>query len=245
MAEFFDESKLLADLEYPGWYIRIQPEYQRVMQQAEDSDEHTRRRMKEEIYGWFEQLLEDKKVPLGSSGHNFDAERKPIDMVIIHHTAEESGMRLSRLNAMHLIRIYAPYYANPTYASEEYIKGKPIYSGHFYKGEQVFWAYHWLVRKNGKAERILKDKEVGWQAGNWDVNCASVAICLDGEFRDSTPPTPMQKAAATIIRDHYSHVSPNKILGHREVNPKTDCPGSRFLKGWKLHIIEALEKGRK
>jgi|GEM_PF-2098109 len=51
----------------------------------------------------------------------------------------------------------------------------------------VFCAYHWLVYMDGTMERLLQDNEVGWHAGKWDVNCKSVAICLDDDFENLAP----------------------------------------------------------
>lgn len=38
---------------------------------------------------------------LATSGANQDAERKPIDTIVIHHTANAPGMTRERLSAMH------------------------------------------------------------------------------------------------------------------------------------------------
>ena len=241
MAEFFDEIKWREAVRQPDWYLQIIDDYKTLEKRAENSDKETRRRIKDEIYDFFEQLLVDGEIYLGSEGHNFDADRKKIGKLIIHHTAEDPGMRLNRLSAIQLIRLYVPYYANPTSEPEKYIKGKPIYSGHFYNSKQVFWAYHWIVRTDGSYERILKDEYVGWQAGNWDTNCESVGICLDGDFRgESVPGLSMLEGVATVINENYADVPKDQILGHREVNEKTECPGDKFLDGWKSQIIERV-----
>jgi len=140
---------------------------------------------------------------------------------------------------MHLIRLYAMYYSNPV-ENEKYIKGQPIFSHHFRDGEQVFYAYHWLVRMNGEVERLLPDNETGWQAGNWEVNCRSVAICLDNDFENSRPSVNVIETIAKIIKENYNHVEKARIFGHREVSPKTTCPGNSFLSDWKQEILDLI-----
>lgn len=142
---------------------------------------------------------------------------------------------------MQLVCLYATYYASPYYEREKHIKGQAIFSNHFKSGHQVFYVYQWLVRMDGKTERLLNDNEIGWQAGNWEVNCRSVAICLDNDFENSAPSDLVLSSVAELIKEKYSQVSFEKIIGHREVNPKTICPGNEFLTGWKWKLINALK----
>ena len=134
---------------------------------------------------------------------------------------------------MHLMRLYAPRYALPQRV-DAHKQGEPIYSHHFRAdGGQVFYAYHWLIRTDGSTERLLNDQEIGWQAGNWEENCRSVGICLDGDFSHSTPNAYMLEAVGTLLKTSYPQIYSGRIFGHCEVNPKTQCPGDRFLEGWK------------
>ena len=108
--------------------------------------------------------------------------------------------------------------------------GLPIWSGHFYQGRQTFMAYHYLIRKDGSYEQVLKDHEIGWQAGNWEVNCRSIALCFVDNLEQKTP-TPEAVQTAKEIISRYPEA---QIKGHREINPKTTCPGELFLGpgGW-------------
>jgi len=150
-------------------------------------------------------------------------------------------MTVERLSAVHLIRLYAGYYANPTYEGEERMKGRPIFSGHFNNGKQVFYGYHWLVRMDGSIERLLEDKNIGWHAGNWEVNCRSIGICLDNDFTDSSPSDLVVSSIVKIIKENYPQIQPQNILGHREIKPSTTCPGNTFLTDWKEKIIKNYE----
>lgn len=180
-------------------------------------------------------LLAEGKVRLGDPARdrelpNWDEDRQNIDTVVVHHTNRPGGLTNERLNAMELARLYIPRYLSDS--TDPYVKGQPIYSGHFdSKGRQVFYPYHWIIRQNGDAERLLDDNAVGWHAGNWDVNKRSVAICFDDDLANKPPTDASLETARDILRDNYQKT---QLIGHRQVNSATECPGNAFLgdDGW-------------
>ena len=237
MAKYFDEEKWIKILKQPDWYLEIIDEIRSLRELA---NKNKNPEIIEEIYQFFEKQLEDNKIALAKEGPNWDKERKPIDTIVIHHTSLPPGITWQRLSAIQLINIYATYYANPYYEEEKHLKGKPIYSGHFRNGKQVFYAYHWLIRMDGSWERLLNDDEIGWQAGNWEINCRSIAICLDNDFENSSPPDFLLESIAKLIKEKYPQVKPERIFGHLEIKPKITCPGNKFLTDWKPKLIELL-----
>ena len=177
------------------------------------------------MYSFFERYLEGELLALGTEGKDWDEERKPVDTVVIHHTKGGGGMTWQRLSAMHLLRLYARSYLSPS--TEKEIQGLPIYSNHFRYDDptqMVFYAYHWLVRANGTAERLLNDDEIGWHAGNWDINCRSVAICLDGNFENETPSLEMLDGVRNIIMTYYAHVRSDRIIPPQTRKPQNNMP---------------------
>ena len=180
----------------------------------------------------FTEMLNEGVVMLGASGPAWDDERQPIDTIIVHHTASAEPMELNRLNAIQLLRLYVPKYQNPGSDVNE-IGGLPIYSGHFdEQGKQVFYGYHWLVRRDGERERLLPDEAVGWQAGDWSVNCRSVAVCFDGDFEQGRPTDDALHSAVELVADNYGgHVASVRILGHNAI-VETICPGGEFDTHW-------------
>ena len=229
--DFFDKEKWREAVRTQSdWYRVIYPEFEAILARYEGGTLADRKMARNLVYGFFEELLDRKEVILGTEGKDWDSERKPVDTVVIHHTKGEGGITWQRLDAMHLLRLYAKSYLAPS--TEKEIKGLPVYSSHFRAGEggerMVFYAYHWLVRSDGSFERLLADDETGWQAGNWDINCRSVAICLDGDFEQTDPPAQMLEGARQIIREHYAHVAKERIIPHRKANTSTTCPGDWF-----------------
>lgn len=221
----------------PDWYLGWveSPEYRRLTEPPVGPNDTERAELKEAVLSFFEEEIREDRVALGAVGPDWDTERAPVNTVIIHHTGNPSGISLERLNAIQLLKLYAPHYAR----SPE-LCGRPIWSNHVREGRPVFWAYHWLVRSDGSYERLLEDREIGWQAGNWAVNRSSVAVCLDGNFEQLFPPAPMLYGAAELIGRWYGRVVPNRILGHGEINPSTLCPGRYFADGWKRTILHRL-----
>jgi hypothetical protein len=227
----------------PDWYLTIVPEIEDIRKDLAGKSEAEQDAAKKELYDFFELHLKNDNIALEKNFPNTDKERKPIDTIIIHHTSNPPGMSKERLSGMELVRLYAPYFYEPKIEADKWIKGRPIYSGHVRDGRQVFWPYHWFVRKNGDIERLLEDSEIGWQAGNWDINCRSVAICFDNDYENSKPSDVELKAAANIIKEHYPAVSEERIFGHREINTKTTCPSNLFLpaddrRGWKEDLLD-------
>jgi hypothetical protein len=242
MAKYFDDKKWSEVVKSANWYLQISNEWQKILKQAETEGGDSLKNAKEEVCHFFETHLANHEVSLGADGPNWDVERKPIDTIIIHHTKILAGVTWERLNALQLVRLYASYYASPSYEEDAHIKGQSIFSHHFRNNEQVFYAYHWLVRMDGQVERLLNDNEVGWHAGNWEVNCKSIAICLDNDFENSSPSDLVISSVVRLIRDNYSQVRTENIFGHREINPRTTCPSNNFLNGWKLQILDGLKK---
>jgi hypothetical protein len=194
------------------------------------------------LYEAIEALLDAGTVHLGTADPGWDSERQAIDRIVIHHTSRPPGMRASYLNAMHLLRLYVPVYNHPTAADRARVAGQQIASGHVRRSRQVFWGYHWLVRRDGTTQRLLMDWETGWHAGDWATNCRSVAICIDDDLENRMPTGTALEAIARVIRDQYSTVDPTarSLLGHREVNPRRTCPGDLFLSTWKSMLLERL-----
>lgn len=230
----------------PLWYVSVAPEIKTYLTQIEAKPEVIRDQCKSALYDFFEEHLRTSTIFLGKGLAGADAERKRIDTVVIHHTSQPPGLRPIRLSAIELIRLYVPYFANPTDPRDIDWRGQPIASGHERSGFQVFWPYHWIIRGDGTAERLLYDSEIGWHAGDWDVNRRSVGIVFDDDLESREPPEIQLRSAADLIAKRYRSVPASRIFGHREITTKTECPSRRFLAGkwgdgWKSKLLEHVK----
>ncbi len=237
----FDEQRWAEVLRQPDWYVQMADELQALRQRSEEVGGEEGRLMRRTFRDFVAERLEVGEVALADHGDNLDEQRLPVDTVVIHHTSAEPGYSLSYMNAVHLLNVYVPYYLKPSVPGEEHLQGQPIWSNHFdQQGRQTFHAYHWFVRMDGSSERLLADDQIGWQAGNWEVNRRSVAICLDNDYEQRDPERVVLEVVAGLIKEHYPQVLAERVIGHCEANPKTVCPGGGFLGGWKEQLLEML-----
>lgn len=234
----FDREYWESQFKYPDWYIRLDRDLnEKIFPIVHKKPEV--KAFRHEVYELVEELLGKGQIPLAKEGPNLDNDRKLIDTIIIHHTEEKPDIKLSKLSAIGFVRQYGLVYSeNDVYGHQ--LKGQPIWSGHFRNGQMVFFAYHWLVRPDGNAERLLEDEYIGWHSGDWKINTKSIAIALSGDYEEDTPPISQIKGVAKVIKDNYPQVSKNKILGHREVKKERTCPGAYFIKEWKNTLLNLI-----
>lgn len=232
----FDKKYWSKAIKNPDWYLELNA-FTKEAKTKLKSDSKEAKQFNKEVRDFFNEKLSKNQVALGSSGPDLDVERKQIDTIVIHHTSYNGRYRLDYLNTVQLLNIYAPYYANPTVRGEEMLKGMPLWSGHFRASKQVFWGYHWLMRMNGNFTRLLDDKQIGWHAGNWEINRRSIAICLDNDYENRDPTERVLKKLAAHIKQNYAHIDADNIIGHCEAKESTICPGGNFISSWKDQLV--------
>lgn len=242
--KYFDEDSWRRATRRPDWYIKLFPEMQDLRERWEDEDNPDADDIKQAVRGFFEAALGNGTLALGTSGPNLDAERRPIDTIVIHHTSSSPGYRLPYMNAVQLLNVYVPNFNDSTTTEDrKSLKGLPLWSNHVRNGRPVFYLYHWLMRMDGSFERLLNDDELGWHAANWDINCRSVAICLDNNYEASDPRPETLSALARFISENYPAVKTERVFGHSEVSLKgTNCPGNNFINGWKNNLLGLLRR---
>lgn len=232
----FDENIWAKLIKQPLWYLDMAKFLKQAAKaMADDSTEYIE--LRQCIRKFFEQQLTAGNVALAIDGPNLDKDRLPIDTVVIHHTSAQPGYSLAYMESVQLLNIYAHHYANNKYKDERGLKTQAIWSGHFRAGKQTFLAYHWLMRMDGSFERLLDDHQIGWQAGNWDINKRSIAICLDNDYENHDPTTEILQKLANHIKAHYPNVNSARLIGHCEARRGTICPGTNFLDGWKSNLL--------
>ncbi len=243
MARYFDEAAWTRAVRQPDWYLRLYPELHSLMKQwrARPDSPHTAQ-SKAAVLDFFEAVTRNGALRLAASGQNLDAGRQPIDTVVIHHTSSPPGYSLARLNVTQMLRVYVPYYNHPTVAGEEGLRGQLLWSNHVRDGQPVFYAYHWLLRMDGHLEHLLEDDQIGWHAGNWEINCRSVAICLDNDYAEQDPSPAVLEKLGKCIAEQYPQVALERIIGHCEVSQtRTICPGATFKTTWKRKLIDVVK----
>jgi hypothetical protein len=235
----FDEQYWGKVIQRPDWYLEFVPYTQKVHKNLGENSQEARK-FRKTIRHFFEKELEADNVALAQSGPDLDALREPVNTIVIHHSGHPN-YSLSYMNAVQLLNIYAPYYMNPTVRDERHLKGEAIWPGHFREGKPSFISYHWLMRMDGTFERLLKDEELGWHAGNWEINKQSVGICLDNDYARQDPTAKTLQKLATHIQKNYPEIKPENIIGHCEAREGTICPGTNFLDVWKPKLLAYID----
>lgn len=170
--------------------------------------------------------------------------------IVIHHTAGLPGRTWQELSRDQYESLYKKRF-KPTIPDPFIPKDTRVQSGHFRqltegpnkgKWQEVFYAYHWLIRQDGTAERLLNDDEVGWDSGNWDINMSSIAICFDGNFTDTPPNDAQLKAAAKLIAGYEHKFTIKDVVAHRDVKASTICPGDWWYHGGKEKLLDLVHQ---
>jgi hypothetical protein len=182
---------------------------------------------------------------------DWDCERQEIKYLVVHHTAtanptgtpEERRLFLTYLSELERERLYKPAFEQKDPAPRDpYRLGLPIHSSHVLDGEgETHEPYHELIFENGDlVTRLIPYRKVGekylvemigWQAGNWPINCSSIAVALVGNYESNPPPAVVLEKLDKVVAYYRKLVPTIEIRSHKEVklDPKgTACPGSWF-----------------
>lgn len=183
------------------------------------------------------------KMDKGNWYVNWDLGRKPFTTLVIHHSATNKEATAADIEKIQQERLYAPRYKSKS--KQPFVRGLPVHSAHVVNGKERFIGYHHLIYHDGKVTTELSPlKKVGeqwvidhvaWHAGNWDVNCSSVAICLIGDFSENEPPEKQLKATAGLLA-HYRTINPKVTITSHGDHTKTECPGKTW-RLWKEKIM--------
>lgn len=230
--DVFNYSYYSKILKQPDWYLKLERVFEHYFFLIPPKEERTedQTNFRKAFITLLEEKLEAGEIALGSNV-DFDSSRKNIDTVVIHHSSMDSEISLAKINAFQLINLYARTFLMK---SKDFY-GCPVTSGHYYDGNQIFIAYHYIIMPNGTMINPLKDEYIGWHCGNWDYNCRSIAICFHDDLNEREPTDAAITSALKIIKKY----KPKEILGHREILSSTICPGNKFLgeSGWKNKLV--------
>lgn len=166
---------------------------------------------------------------------DWDAERRPFDLIVIHHSATGPETKAESIDEGQRQRLYAGLYKSTN--DDPFVQGLEPHSGHVVGGKERFIGYHHLVYADGtvttELQPLIKKDDtwyvdmVGWHCGNWEANCRSLGICLVGDFTDHEPPTKQIEAAKSLIA-HYKTLMPNLQVKPHHAFVATECPGKTW-----------------
>ena len=144
--------------------------------------------------------------------------RPGTDVIVIHHTGFPGADKDSAADAIHK-----------------------------YHQEANGWAgigYHYLIRKDGMIEQGRRPPTVG--AHVWQHNQNSVGVCLAGNFDLGRPTAAQMDAVKELVawlcvKYGLDPLKKGVIVGHRDLNDDTACPGDALYR--RLDEIRAAAAG--
>lgn len=104
---------------------------------------------------------------------------------------------------------------------------------HISRGEDGL-QYHYKIDNVGEIFQCRTLTDTLWHCGNYPINRASIAICLDGYLQTNQKPTREQYKALKELLDWLCTQHPefpadqNDVFGHGEVGSSA-CPGNNLL----------------
>ena len=129
-------------------------------------------------------------------------EREETDMIVIHHTGDtDIDASAEQINEWHINKDYAAI------------------------------GYHFVIRKNGNIEKGRPDWAIGAHA--YGENQHTIGIHLSGAFNSVQPTKAQIESCAHLVAclcDEWEiPIDRKHIVGHREVNDDTSCPGDNLF----------------
>ena len=129
-------------------------------------------------------------------------EREETDMIVIHHTGDtDIDASAEQINEWHINKDYAAI------------------------------GYHFVIRKNGNIEKGRPDWAIGAHA--YGENQHTIGIHLSGAFNSVQPTKAQIESCAHLVAylcDEWEiPIDRKHIVGHREVNDDTTCPGDNLF----------------
>lgn len=139
-------------------------------------------------------------------------EREETDMIVIHHTGDtDIDASAEQINEWHINKDYAAI------------------------------GYHFVIRKDGNIEKGRPDWAIGAHA--YGENQHTIGIHLSGAFNSVQPTKAQIESCAHLVAylcDEYEiPIDREHIVGHREVNDDTSCPGENLFAKLDLIVSKA------
>ena len=75
-------------------------------------------------------------------------------------------------------------------------------------------SYHYLITPDGKVWRTRDLEDVGYHAGNWNVNLHSIGVCLVGNFEKYRPTRAQVQSLDRLVRRLRSERGISKVIPH-------------------------------
>ena len=143
-------------------------------------------------------IVGDAEVdPPGSGG-------RVVDTIVIHHTAGSASSDAERIIPA-ISRLHSRRF-----------KSMPASLG-------LTVAYHYIIMSDGAVHQTRDEGVIGYHAGNWEVNKASIGICLVGNFEEYKPTQQQIRSLDALVRRIQRERNILKIVPHSHCKATLCC----------------------
>ena len=84
-------------------------------------------------------------------------------------------------------------------------------------------AYHYLIMSDGAIHQTRDEEDIGYHAGDWEVNKTSIGICLTGNFEKHKPTRQQIQSLDRLVRRIQSERNIVKVVPHSHCKATLCC----------------------
>ena len=84
-------------------------------------------------------------------------------------------------------------------------------------------AYHYMIMSDGAIYRTRDEEDIGYHAGDWEVNKVSVGICLVGNFEEHKPTRQQIQSLDRLVRQLQQERNIVKVIPHSHCKATLCC----------------------
>ena len=128
-------------------------------------------------------------------GSLLDGTNRSVTTIVVHHTAGMASNDIKQV-VSGINRLHARKFRK---------MGKSL-------GLTI--AYHYLITPDGKVWRTRDLQDVGYHAGDWNVNLHSIGVCLVGDFTKYRPTKSQVRSLDRLVRRLRSERRISKVIPH-------------------------------
>ena len=153
---------------------------------------------------------------------------RKIDLIVLHHSGGTPTASKSDITGEQRFKVICDDH-----------RANALKQGWIMPNQVYVCDYHFVVGQTGKIFTGQPIENPSWHATNYQVNLASIGICLLGDFEKTIPPKAQVDALIDLMIDLIKKykIPIKNIKKHKDI-VNTDCPGKYFPFG---KIIEEVK----
>ena len=151
---------------------------------------------------------------------------RKIDLIVLHHSGGTPTASKSDITGEQRFKVICDDH-----------RANALKQGWIMPNQVYVCDYHFVVGQTGKIFTGQPIENPSWHATNYQVNLASIGICLLGDFEKTIPPKAQENATTRLIVELVNKygIAIENIKRHKDIVSdithkanSTNCPGKNF-----------------